>query len=89
MAKESKEKVIQRLRRIEGQVRGVQRMVLEEDACVDILTQIAALRAALAQVGKVVFENHSRHCIQQALDANNGEEDALTDLLTALNRLLK
>ncbi len=89
MGSQDKNNVLQRLKRIEGQVRGLQRMVGEEEACVDILTQIAAVRAALAQVGKVVFEKHSRTCIQQALAEGDRGDDALDDLLQSLNRLLK
>lgn len=89
MSSQEKDNVLQRLKRIEGQVRGLQRMVEEDEACVDILTQIAAVRAALAQVGKVVFENHSRICIQQALEEGESGDEALEDLLQSLNRLLK
>lgn len=89
MSSQDKDNLLQRLKRIEGQVRGLQRMVTDEEACMDILTQIAAVRAALAQVGKAVFENHSRTCIQQALAEEDGGEEALEDLLKALNRLLK
>lgn len=81
--------MLQRLKRIEGQVRGIHRMVEEENACTEILTQIAAARAALAQVGKAVFENHSRSCIQQAMEQGENGDEALEDLLQSLNRLLK
>lgn len=88
MSNLAKDKLLQRLKRIEGQVRGLQRMVTEEQPCSEILTQIAAARAALAGVGKVVFEEHSKTCIQQALLEEDGSE-ALEELFQALNRLLK
>jgi len=81
-------RILQRLRRIEGQVRGIQRMVEEEESCVNVLNQIAAVRAALDRVGLAVFESHSRQCLRQALAEENHEE-ALDDLLNALSRFLK
>ncbi|NLM53400.1 MAG: metal-sensitive transcriptional regulator [Firmicutes bacterium] len=84
----NKERLLQRLKRIEGQVRGIQRMVSEEESCVNILMQVAAVRAALDKVGLAVFENHSRQCIKQALHDENGEE-ALEDLMNAMSRFLK
>lgn len=84
-----KAKLIQRLNRVEGQIRGLQRMVQEEQACGDILTQIAAARAALAGVAKIIFEEHSRFCLEQALTDEDGGAEALEDLLGSLSRLLK
>lgn len=83
-----KEKILQRLRRIEGQVRGLQRLVSEEQRCVDILVQIAAVRAALDQVGLVLFEKHSRTCLEEALQEKKGPE-VLDQLMQALQRFLK
>ncbi|MDI9484801.1 MAG: metal-sensitive transcriptional regulator [Bacillota bacterium] len=84
-----KDKLIQRLRRIEGQVRGLQRMVEEEHSCSEILTQVAAARAALSGVAKMIFETHSRACIQQALNDEAGGAEAMEDLLQSLSRLIK
>lgn len=81
--------VLQRLSRIEGQIRGLQRMIGEEQPCADVLTQIAAVRGALAQVGKVIFTKHSKTCIQQALQRGEDEEEVLEQLLEALDRMLK
>ena len=88
MSKLANDKLIKRLKRIEGQVRGLQRMVGEEQSCSEILTQIAATRAALAGVAKVIFEEHSRVCIEQALHAEEDSAESLEDLFQALNRLL-
>ena len=55
------------LRRIEGQVRGVQRMVEEKKYCIDILTQISAIKGALASVEKKILERHFRHCVKDAI----------------------
>ncbi len=83
-----RENLLRRLKRIEGQVRGIHRMISEEQSCVDILNQIAAVRAALDKVGLAVFENHSRHCIKEAISSDDGE-DALADLMNAMSRFLK
>lgn len=89
MSAMEKDKLLQRLKRIEGQVRGIQRMITEEQSCAAILTQIAAARAALAGVGKAIFEEHSKMCIQEALSDEDGGAEAMADLLQTLNRLLK
>jgi CsoR family transcriptional regulator, copper-sensing transcriptional repressor len=63
-----------RLSRIAGQVAGLQRMVAEDRYCVDVLLQVAAVRAALAEVGKVVLANHVETCLTQALRSGNSAE---------------
>lgn len=65
--------LLQRLRRIEGQVRGVARMVEEDRYCVDILVQLAALRSALRAVGRNLLDSHVRHCVASALQRGDGE----------------
>ena len=72
--KENKSKALQRLKRLEGQVRGVARMVDEDRYCVDILTQTAAIHAALKGVEKLVIDNHAHHCIEEAVASGNAEE---------------
>jgi DNA-binding FrmR family transcriptional regulator len=67
LAPETRERAAARLRRIEGQVRGVQRMVEDGRYCPDILTQIASVRAALKGVAKVLMRNHLQHCVTDAL----------------------
>ena len=69
-----KTRLLNRLKRIEGQVKGLQRMIEEEKYCVDILTQIAAARAALNKVGLIVFEDHIRGCVAEAIDTNSSDE---------------
>lgn len=82
-----RKKVIQRLKRIEGQVRGIQKMIEDEKYCIDVLTQIAAARAALDKVGLAVFEEHSQTCLIQAMEENSSE--ALEDLMQVLKRFMK
>jgi DNA-binding FrmR family transcriptional regulator len=78
-----------RLRRIEGQVRGLQRMVDEDAYCVDILTQVAAVQTALEQVAVNVLDGHVRHCVADAV-ADGTEADAkLDELMAAVRRFAK
>ena len=72
--KENKDRALKRLSRLEGQVRGVARMVEEDRYCVDILTQTAAIRAALKGVEKLVIENHTHHCIEDAVASGDPAE---------------
>ena len=86
-----KDALIKRLHRIEGQVRGVERMVQQDRHCTDILTQIAAARTALEQVGSKLLEGHVTHCVADAI-ASGDEKDAITktaELLDAVQRFVK
>jgi CsoR family transcriptional regulator, copper-sensing transcriptional repressor len=79
-----------RLRRIEGQVRGLQRMVDEDAYCIDILTQVAAVQTALEQVAVNVLDSHVRHCVADAVADDGGEADAkLDELMAAVRRFAK
>lgn len=77
-----KEQVLTRLRRVEGQVRGVARMVDEDQYCIDILTQISAARAALDTVAVELLRDHARHCLPQDAEAKADE------LVDAIKRIL-
>ena len=83
-----KDSLIKRLHRIEGQVRGIEKMVDEERYCIDILTQIAAVTTALESVSMKILEDHVRHCITDALAAGDGKVAAekSEDLLAAVQR---
>ena len=79
-----------RLRRIEGQVRGLQRMVEEDAYCIDILTQVAAVQTALEQVAVNVLDGHVRHCVADAVADDGGEADAkLDELMAAVQRFAR
>jgi len=71
---DEKEKVIARLRRIEGQVRGLERMIEEESPCEDILTQVMAARSALDQAALQMIRQHMEHCIPDVLGGEDGAE---------------
>lgn len=74
MRQPAKDQVLKRLSRIEGQVRGLSRMVEEDRASIDVVTQIAAARAALRKVEQEVLRDHVSHCLAQAARAGDGEE---------------
>jgi DNA-binding FrmR family transcriptional regulator len=83
----TKEQLIKRLRRIEGQVGGIERMVTEDRYCVDVLTQISAVQAALDKVALGLLDDHAHHCV---LGAQDGEREQKTDeLMTAVGRLMR
>ena len=80
-----------RLRRIEGQVRGLQRMIDEDTYCIDVLTQISAVTSALQSVAVGLLDEHIRHCVS---DAARGDDDAraadmVTEATRAIERLVK
>ena len=85
-----KEDVLKRLRRIEGQTRGLQRMVDEDTYCIDVLTQVAAVTKALQAVSLGLLEDHMNHCVVDAAraDAAQGREK-VTEALEAITRLVR
>jgi DNA-binding FrmR family transcriptional regulator len=84
---EHKAKIQTRLRRLEGQVRGVQRMVAEDQYCVDVLTQLSAIIAAARGVGMMVLEDHIRGCVINA--SEDEREDRLDELTEAIERFTR
>ena len=68
---DGKERNVKRLRRIEGQVRGLQRMVEEERYCIDVVTQLSAVRAALRRVEEEVLQDHIGHCVEHAITSGD------------------
>ncbi len=79
--------LLNRLSRIEGQVRGVKGMVENEAYCVDILTQVAAISAALNSFNKVLLGNHIRTCVAE--DIRNGKDEVIDELVSALQKLMR
>ena len=88
MSKPAKASSIKRLSRIEGQVRGLARMVAEDRDCIDIVTQIAAVRAALRRVEEEVLREHISHCVEDAIVSGNAAERRrkVTELMDVLSR---
>jgi len=83
----TKDQLLTRLRRVEGQVRGIQRMVEEERYCVDVLTQINAIQAALDKISLGLLDDHARHCVLGPAGAGVREE-RVEELMGAVGRLL-
>jgi CsoR family transcriptional regulator, copper-sensing transcriptional repressor len=85
---EEKEALVKRLHRIEGQVRGIERMVDDERYCIDILTQIAAATTALETVAFKILDEHVNHCVAGALESGDAEVAAekSRELLEAVHR---
>jgi DNA-binding FrmR family transcriptional regulator len=82
---EIKRSVLTRLRRIEGQVRGLQKMVEEERYCAEVLTQVSSVHEALRGVGRAMLHNHLRHCAAEAIGSGDRERaDAMYDELMEL-----
>ncbi|HEY7878846.1 MAG TPA: metal-sensitive transcriptional regulator [Gemmatimonadaceae bacterium] len=73
-----------RLRRIEGQVRGLQRMIEQDRYCADVMTQISSVQEALRSVGRELMRNHLKHCATAAIRAGDGEANAMYDELIDL-----
>ncbi len=81
---DSKDRNLKRLRRIEGQVRGLQKMVTEDRYCPEIMVQIASVHEALRAVGQELMRNHLRHCVTRAVQAGGAEAEATYDELLDL-----
>lgn len=83
-----KDEYKRRLRRIEGQVRGLARMIEEDAYCIDVLTQIAAATRALQSVAIGLLDEHIRHCVREALESGAGDE-IIGEATGAIERLLR
>lgn len=88
MQNDTKAKCLKRLSRIEGQVRGLARMVEEDRYCIDVITQVAAVRAALKRVEEQVLEDHMGHCVEHAIRSGDPDEQRrkVAELLDVLRR---
>jgi CsoR family transcriptional regulator, copper-sensing transcriptional repressor len=86
--KSHKEQVQARLRRIEGQIRGVQKMVDEDRYCIDVLTQVSAAKAALDAVALALLQDHTEHCVAEAIRSGDGAAK-IRELNDAVERLVK
>jgi DNA-binding FrmR family transcriptional regulator len=85
----SKQQLLGRLARIEGQVRGLARMVQEDRYCIDVLTQIAAVQAALEKVSLGLLDGHARVCMQRGGTAPSDPDEQVSELMGAVGRLVK
>jgi len=83
-----KDAIIKRLKRIEGQVKGIQKMVEDDRYCVDILTQISAIRSAINKVGSIILENHMKGCVSQSIKEGDSEE-MINELMKTIDKFVK
>jgi DNA-binding FrmR family transcriptional regulator len=83
----TKEQLLARLHRIEGQVKGVERMVEDDRYCIDVLTQIGAVQAALDKVALGLLDEHARHCVLEGPDEL--KDDRTEELMAAVGRLMR
>jgi CsoR family transcriptional regulator, copper-sensing transcriptional repressor len=81
--------VLRRLKRIEGQVRGIQKMIQEDRYCVDILVQVAAIKSAVHQVGLSILESHTRGCVADALANHANGEQKIDELMDVIRKFTK
>ncbi|MFB4163547.1 metal-sensitive transcriptional regulator [Alteribacillus sp. JSM 102045] len=84
----NKQQLLNRLKRIEGQVRGIHNMVENDRYCVDILNQIAAIQSAMNKVSLALMEDHTNHCVANAIKNGNGEE-SIEELIELMKRMIK
>lgn len=89
MHKDAKSSVLKRLQRIEGQVRGIARMVEEDRYCIDLVTQIAAVRAALRRAEEEVLQDHVAHCVEHAIASGDKKDQRqkIAELMDVLRRV--
>ncbi|MCG1010561.1 metal-sensing transcriptional repressor [Salinicoccus sp. ID82-1] len=85
---DEKTKMLNRLKRVEGQVRGIQKMIDEDRYCIDILVQISAIESALKNVGYSVTERHMKHCVTDAIEKGEGA-DSIEELMAVLKQFSK
>lgn len=86
---DDKQHLLSRLRRIEGQVRGLQRLVEDDTYCIDVLTQVAATSKALQGVGVRLLDEHLRHCVAGAAGASGRTDELVGEATRAVERLLR
>lgn len=86
---ENKQDLANRLDRIEGQARGIKRMVEREDYCIDILTQITSLVAASEKVGTILLKDHLDYCVREAFEMGEDPSEKMEEAKVALDRFLR
>ena len=90
-ARNDRDDLIKRLKRIEGQVKGIQNMIEDERYCIDILVQISAAKAAIDRVGKIILENHIKGCITESIkhESQDESDELIEELMKNIYKFLK
>jgi len=83
----TKQNLISRLNRIEGQIRGVKGLIEKDTYCDDVLNQISSIQSALNGVGRLLLEHHMKSCVVERIQ--EGDQDVISELLTTMNKLMK
>lgn len=86
---QNKQNLADRLDRIEGQARGIKRMVEREAYCIDIMTQITSLVAASEKVATILLKDHLDHCVKEAVEGGEGAEEMMEEVKAAIERFLR
>ncbi len=86
---EHKKKILDGLRRVEGQVRGVQRMMEDERYCVDVLNQITAARMALARLAMIVLDDHVKGCVSKAIQEEDSADSTIEEMMDVIRKMLQ
>jgi len=86
---EDKQEILIRLRRMEGQLKGIQRMIEEDRYCVDVLSQLSSITAASRKVAVIMLRDHIRGCVRDALRRDDRSDDYVNELLTVVERATK
>lgn len=84
----NKSDLLKRLKKIEGQVRGVQKMIEEDRYCMDILVQLAAIKSATNNIGLAILEGHTKSCVSNAIRSGDGEQ-AISEMMEVLRSFVK
>lgn len=84
---EEKKALITRLNRIEGQIRGISKMIENDSYCIDVLTQVSAAQAALTALARVMLDSHIHHCVVNGV--REGDEEVIDELMTTLQKFMK
>lgn len=90
-ARNDRNDLIKRLKRIEGQVKGIQNMIEDERYCIDILVQVSAAKAAIDKVGKIILENHIKGCITESIkyESQDKSDELIEELMKNIYKFLK
>ncbi|HHW56750.1 MAG TPA: metal-sensitive transcriptional regulator [Clostridia bacterium] len=88
MYQSSKEDLLRRLRKIEGQIKGIQKMIENDAYCVDVLVQVAAVRSAINSVGKILLKSYTANCVKGAV-CTERQEDMIDDLVETFIKFMK
>ncbi len=86
---DNKQRLAERMDRVEGQARGIKRMVDREDYCIDILTQITSLIAASEKVASILMQDHLDHCVQEAMEGRGEADEKIAEFKAAMERFLR